>query len=71
MGLSTQSETISKQIKSYTKKNITSAKLLGEEIAKIAIPKGIKKVVLDRSRYKYHGVIKAFAEAARAGGLEF
>lgn len=51
--------------------NIESAKTLGSLIAKRAIDKGIKTVVFDRSGYQYHGRIKALAEAAREGGLEF
>ena len=46
------------------------AKQLGELIAKKAIEKGIKKVVLDRGHYKYHGRIKEIAEGARKGGLQ-
>jgi len=44
---------------------------VGKLIAKKALEKGIKKVVFDRSGYKYHGRVKAVAEGARAGGLEF
>ena len=40
-------------------------------LAKAAGAKGVKKVVFDRGGYKYLGTIKAFADAARAGGLEF
>jgi len=54
-----------------THKNINFAAALGEEIAKVAVKKGIKTVVFDRSGYRYHGVIKAVADAARKGGLEF
>lgn len=50
---------------------IDNAKKAGEEIAKKAVEQGIKSVVFDRSGYKYHGVVKAIAEGARAGGLEF
>jgi len=47
------------------------AELVGSLLAKRAIDKGISQVVFDRGGYKYHGRIKAFAEAARQGGLEF
>ncbi len=52
-------------------KNVANAKKLGLMIAEKAKAKGIKKVVFDRSGYIYHGIIKAFAEAAREGGLDF
>ena len=44
---------------------------LGEEIAKSAMDKGIKEVVFDRSGYRYHGAVKALADAARKQGLQF
>lgn len=44
---------------------------VGEEIAKRAITKKVKKVVFDKSGYKYHGHIKTLADSARKGGLEF
>ncbi len=43
----------------------------GKEIAKLAIEKGIKKVVFDRGGFIYTGKIKAFADGAREGGLKF
>ena len=43
----------------------------GKLIAKIALEKGIKKVVFDRNGFKYHGRVKALADGAREGGLEF
>lgn len=43
----------------------------GEKLAEIAISKKIKKVIFDRSGYKYHGRVKALAEGARKGGLNF
>ena len=52
-------------------KNIEAAKLTGSLIARKAMNAGIKKVVFDRSGYKYHGRIKAVADAAREIGLEF
>lgn len=46
-------------------------KEVGIEIAKKAIKHKIKKVVFDKNGYKYHGKIKAVADGAREGGLEF
>lgn len=57
--------------KAGTRKNLNFATSLGEEIAKFAQEKGVKKVVFDRAGYKYHGVVKAVADAARKKGLEF
>lgn len=48
-----------------------AAKKLGAEIAKRAIAAGHKQVAFDRAGYKYHGVVKALADAARENGLEF
>jgi len=47
------------------------AELVGKILAEKALNANIKNVVLDRSNYRYHGRIKAFAEGARKGGLIF
>lgn len=52
-------------------KKTDQALKLGAAIAKRALEKGIKKVVFDRGGYLYHGRVKALAEAAREGGLDF
>jgi len=46
-------------------------RLAGKLLAERAVDKGIKKVVFDRGGYLYHGRVKAFADGAREGGLEF
>ncbi|OGB90566.1 50S ribosomal protein L18 [candidate division WOR-1 bacterium RIFCSPHIGHO2_01_FULL_53_15] len=51
--------------------NIAAAKVIGQLIAERARAKGIKKIVFDRGQSLYHGRVKALAEAAREGGLEF
>lgn len=50
---------------------IERAAAVGELIAKKATEKKIQSVVFDRRGYKYHGQVKAFADAARKGGLQF
>ncbi len=51
--------------------NVEAAKSVGTMIAERAKAAGIEQVSFDRSGYKYHGRVKALAEAAREGGLEF
>ena len=51
--------------------NINGARVVGGHIAKKALDKGIKRVIFDRNGFLYHGRIKALADAAREGGLEF
>ena len=58
-----------KNKKNKSKKEL--AEDLGKEIAKRSIKNGIKEVAFDKGKYKYHGIIKILAEAARAGGLDF
>ena len=53
----------------YTRKEL--AEKIGKEIAKRSIDNGIKEVAFDKGKYKYHGIIKILAEAAREAGLNF
>ena len=47
------------------------AEKIGKEIAKRSIESGIKEVAFDKGKYKYHGIIKILADAARSAGLNF
>ena len=51
--------------------NLKGAIRVGEEIAKRAKEKGVERVAFDRGGFRYHGRIKALADAARKGGLDF
>jgi large subunit ribosomal protein L18 len=52
-------------------KKSEKASEVGKQVAEIAKDKGITRVVFDRGGYKYHGRVKAVADGAREGGLEF
>ncbi len=67
LGLATYSKEVKEQIKNNNKE---AAKKLGEVIGKKCLEKGIKEVVFDRGGYKFHGVIKEFADAVRASGIK-
>lgn len=69
VGFATNSAAVVSQVKG--KPATEAAKILGAEIAKAATEKGITKAVFDRGGYRYHGVVKAAAEGAREGGLQF
>jgi large subunit ribosomal protein L18 len=69
VGCSTK--TYQKQGQLATGGNITAAAQLGKIVAQEAIKRGIKQVVFDRGGYRYHGRVKALADAAREAGLEF
>ena len=51
--------------------NVKAAQAVGKRLAEVAKEKGIAKVAFDRGHYRYHGRIKALADAAREGGLQF
>ena len=60
--------------KDFVKKQINRkelAEMVGTKIAERTIAKGIKEVVFDKGKYKYHGLIKILADSARAQGLNF
>jgi large subunit ribosomal protein L18 len=64
---------LEKDLRSELKHGSTrkAAEIVGQRIAAKAKEKGIEKVAFDRAGYRYHGRVKALAEAARAGGLKF
>ena len=67
---STVEKAIQDQMKLKTS-NISAAKEVGKTLAKRLLDKNIKRVAFDRSGYKYHGRVKALADAAREAGVEF
>ncbi len=60
-----------KDISAQKAPKTSKSKMVGEAIAKKATDLGVKKVVFDRSGYIYHGRVKAVADGAREGGLDF
>ncbi len=68
-----QASTLDADIKSQTdgKAKTERAGLVGSLVAQRAVKQGIKQVIFDRGGYKYHGRVKALAEAARKAGLKF
>lgn len=67
------SSTVAKELQEAIKYggNMTAAKQVGEKLAEKAIAAGIKSVVFDRNGYRYHGRLRALADAARQKGLQF
>ncbi len=63
--------TLDKSLRKGATGNIEGASKVGKLIAKRAKKAGVERVAFDRSGYKYHGRVKALAEAAREGGLQF
>ena len=66
---STMEKSLAESLKSTS--NVEAAKIIGAEIGKRAVEKGITEVVFDRGGYVYHGKVKALADAAREAGLNF
>ncbi len=65
------SSSTEKSIKDMKLSRKELAELIGKNIAKKIISKGIDEVAFDRGKYKYHGLIKILADAARVEGLNF
>nr|YP_009093244.1 ribosomal protein L18 [Roundia cardiophora]AIR75917.1 ribosomal protein L18 [Roundia cardiophora] len=65
--------TLDRDIKLNTKNGRTceASRLMGQKLAKLSQKKNIKQIIFDRGPYLYHGRIKALADGARAGGLQF
>lgn len=53
------------------KKSVAGGTLIGQRLAEIAKQTGVKEIVFDRGGYKYHGRVKAIADAVRAAGFKF
>lgn len=68
-----QASTLDKEVSAALKStgNVDAAKKVGQLVASRALKAGIERVAFDRSGYHYHGRIKALADAAREGGLQF
>ncbi|MCB1667735.1 MAG: 50S ribosomal protein L18 [Porticoccaceae bacterium] len=63
--------TLDKSLRSGSTGNVDAARSVGALIAERAKEAGVTQVAFDRSGFKYHGRVKALADAAREGGLEF
>lgn len=63
--------TLDKDLRGAATGNVDAAKKVGQLVAERAKAAGVTQVAFDRSGFKYHGRVKALADAAREGGLEF
>ena len=66
-----QASTLDKDLRASATGNVTAAAAVGKLVAERAKSAGVTSVAFDRSGFRYHGRVKALAEAAREGGLEF
>lgn len=62
---------LEKELRDQVSSNVEGAKRIGALIAERALAAGVETVAFDRSGFRYHGRVKALAEAAREGGLKF
>lgn len=60
-----------KDVSSQPLSKTEQSRMVGQKLAEIALSKGVNSVIFDRGGYKYHGRVKALAEGAREGGLNF
>ena len=66
-----QASTLDGRLRGAATGNLEAAAKVGALIAERAKQAGVQRVAFDRSGYKFHGRVRALAEAARSGGLEF
>ena len=66
-----QASSLDESLRAENSGNVETAEKVGTLVAERALSAGIKQVAFDRSGFKYHGRVKALAEAAREAGLEF
>lgn len=67
----TLASTSSKSLKMAYGGNMDAAKQVGAEIGRLAVEKGVQTAAFDRGAFRYHGRVKAIAEAVRAAGVKF
>lgn len=70
-GISTRSGEVEPDPEGEESRGIAASRAAGRLLARRAVEQGISKVVFDRSGFPYHGRVRAFADGAREGGLEF
>lgn len=70
VGVCGSSKTVSEKVKG-DEERFAESRAVGEEVARKALEKGIERIVFDRAGYRYHGRVKALADAVRKAGLQF